>query len=224
MIALSYAATRVGIGFAVTAICLMVSSSVHAQAPNAERAPRERKTSPAERISADNAKLIERESLLRDLKKPATKPPTDPAQARIFKQMSEDFTRLQTISRELMLVVRLGGPLDYRQLADQAAEINKRASRLKDNLVLPESEEGRKKDALNRQKNREGTDDEAVKAALTTLGERITSFTSNPYFKTPQIADINHLTAARRDLEAVLRLSKDIRKNVETLNKTSASP
>lgn len=224
MIALSHAATRTGIGFVMTVICLMASQNVYAQTTTGERAPRVRQPSPAERIRADNTKIIERESLLRELKNPPTKPPADPARALLYKQLSEDFTRIQTINRGLMLIVKLGGPLDYRQLFDKATEINKCASRLKNNLALPEFEEGQKKDALNRHKNQEVPGDEVVKAALTTLNERITSFAFNPYFKTPQIADIKHLTAARRDLEAVIQLSKDIRKSAETLSKTSTRP
>ncbi|HVF86329.1 MAG TPA: hypothetical protein VM866_02010 [Pyrinomonadaceae bacterium] len=178
-------------------------------------------TNPAERMRSNQTRIVERESIKSDMKASAD-PKRGTEELATLKQVGEDFTRIQTINNELTRQVAAGGGIDYKLIASRVAEINRRAARLKSNLVLPRLDESREQDASGRQKNHGTVGAEGMKAALLILGDRITSFTSNPYFTMPQVVDAKRLAAARRDLEAVIQLSKDIRKSAERLSKNSA--
>lgn len=132
----------------------------------------------------------------------------------IHAQVSEDFLRIQVVNSELMQAVSGGGALDLTFVAKSASEIRKRAGRLKDNLMLPEPEKGTERPAVE-----VGAEARQLRSALSALGELIYWFVRNPVFKEANVADVQMLAKARRDLEEIIELSGQVRKSSEKLRK-----
>src|SRR5258708_4632002 len=77
-------------------------------------------------------------------------------QVSLFAQIREDFTRLQLINNEMMQRVFVKGNVDHKLIATTTAEINKRAARLSENLVLPRIDDNAKNQKLNEADNNSG--------------------------------------------------------------------
>jgi hypothetical protein len=132
----------------------------------------------------------------------------------IYAQISEDFLHIQVVNSELMEAVSRGGALDLAFVEKSASEIKKRASRLKDNLMLPEPEKGSKRPAVEA-----GADAGQLRSSLSALGELIYGFVRNPVFKETDVADLQMLAKARRELEEIIERSGQVKKSSEKLRK-----
>lgn len=130
-------------------------------------------------------------------------------------QMSEDFKILQVRRNKIVRHLVSEKPFDYKFIASEAEEINKRASRLKAYL-LREVPEGEKKE----EKKQVEIAEAQMRDALLTMVKRIDSFTENPVFKVPDVVEVQQTAKADRDLRHVILLSEGIRKTAERLNKT----
>lgn len=147
-----------------------------------------------------------------------------------LKQINEDYERLQVANNLLLRAASGKQATDYKLISDTAAEIKKRAARLKENLSFPEpegDEEGRK----NHVAADGGVDAsqakavEGVKASVNALDALIVSFVTNPLFqsKTP-VVDARLAAKASRDLKDIIELCTNLRKNADKLNKLQKSP
>jgi len=130
-------------------------------------------------------------------------------------QMREDFKIIQIRRNNLVRQLLSEKPFDYKFIAAETEEINRRASRLKTHL-LREIPEGEKKE----EKKEVEIADAQMKDALLTMVKRIDSFTENPVFKVPDVVDIQQTAKADRDLRQIILLSEGIRKTADRLNKT----
>ena len=144
----------------------------------------------------------------------------NPARARpkpspLRHQLEEDFEKLQLsnyhLSGKLDSTPLL---LDYQQIREDAAEIRKRAARLRTNLALPQPEKNPK----------EKKDDDLLtvaelKSAITSLDALVNSFVWNPVFRKPDIVDVENSMKASLDLESIFRVSEQIRRGAEALAK-----
>jgi hypothetical protein len=134
----------------------------------------------------------------------------------VYQQTKEDFEQLQLVNYHLSEAVASGAALDYEQLGKDAAEVKKRASRLKSSLLLLEPDKDEKP-----QKSRADTETEELKPAIAALNELVNSFVWNPVFQHPQVLDVEHSVQARRDLEGIIRLSEQLHKRAEALTKAT---
>ena len=132
----------------------------------------------------------------------------------IIAQVKQDFERIQVARNGIVRAAASGNSLDYKFISEVAGEIKKRASRLEDNLALPEPEEDEKSSNTGVE-----LDEIQIKTALLTLCHRIESFVKSPVFDTPGVIDVKHSIKASDDLRNILKLSGNIRKNAERLNK-----
>ena len=130
-------------------------------------------------------------------------------------QMRDDFKNIQLLRNKLARHVLSDKPFDYKFIAGETEEINKRANRLKAHL-LREVPDGEKP---GQAKQVEITDAQ-MKDALVTMLKRIDSFTENPVFKVPDVVDVQQSAKANRDLRHIILLSEGIRKTAERLSKT----
>lgn len=126
----------------------------------------------------------------------------------------QDFKRIQIIRNEMVDNLVAKKPLDYRLIAEQTGEINKRAHRLKTFLMQPVPEEKEKE-----QKNEIEYKHDEMKPALVKLCNTIFNFTENPILKTPDIVDVQQSAKAGRDLLTVIELSGNIKRSAEKLGK-----
>ena len=129
-------------------------------------------------------------------------------QISLFTQIRDDFTRLQTINNEMMQAVFVQRNDDRRLIAVATAEINKRAVRLSEKLVLPDTDEKTKN-----LKPDETQNSNALPAGLLLLDRYIMSFVSNPLFKQPNVIDSQSASKARSDLTSIIRLSDQLKKS-----------
>jgi len=130
-------------------------------------------------------------------------------QISLFAQIREDFTRLQFINNEMMETIFVKRKVDLKLIAATTAEINKRAARLSENLVLPRFD-----DKAKNQKHDDEGNHSGLQAGLLALDRGIMSFITNPLFKQPNVVDAQLALKARRDLDLIIRLSKQLKRGL----------
>jgi hypothetical protein len=151
---------------------------------------------------------------LENMKQKLSRRPPEPHLA--YQQIKEDFEQLQLVNYHLS---GSGAPilvLDYVQVRKDAAEVKKRAARLKTNLLLPEPDKDEKL-----QKSKEELAGEELKLAIDALDALVKRFVWNPVFQHPNVLDVENSVKARRDLEGIIRLSEQIQKRAEALSKVA---
>lgn len=129
-------------------------------------------------------------------------------------ELQEDFTRLQALNLEF--VKSINAPvLDYKFVAKSAAEINKRADRLKNNLDLPDPGDTTSTPVTT------ASSELQLKKLMLRLGKLIYNFSHNPFFKEASVVDQNAIQA-RRELDEIIDVSKQIKIDSEKLKKTAS--
>jgi hypothetical protein len=131
----------------------------------------------------------------------------------------EDFTRLQVVNNEMMRKIFNGEVLDYRSISESIGEIRKRATRLKENLMLPETEADQRSLRLP-----EPHPTALLKDSLLMLDTMIMGFVRNPLFQQPNVVDAKLSAKAGQDLKTIIEFSGGIRKEVEKLSKLQNHP
>lgn len=201
------------VGFAAAA-CLFALAALPASAQQAPTGP------PPAGVRDPFAEVRERqqrEAQLRSAEMLAVAKPTDRRAAEAAaEQMREDFRLLQVLRNKIVRHLKSEKQLDYKFIAEETGDINKRAERLKTHLVRDEAPEAAPKEP---EKIPE-MDEDKVTDALVRMCRRIDSFTENPVFKLPDVVDVEQTAKAGRDLRDIIRLSGRIRKTAERLNKT----
>ena len=126
----------------------------------------------------------------------------------IMAQIKEDFLEIQIINDDLKLQTAM------KSVARSAAEINRRASRLKENLSLPEASAisaPRAAPADHRP--------DQLRSLLSSLSSSINGFVENPIFESAKVIDARLSEQAGRDLRQIIELSKQIQKSSGRLSR-----
>jgi hypothetical protein len=137
----------------------------------------------------------------------------------VLNQIREDFLQIQVIDREVIRAKALGDQLDLHLVTKSAGEIRKRSSRLKENLALPRSEAAR----ADRSRVAVEATSEALRTSLAELSDLIEEFVSNPMFEQSKVVDPRLSAKARQDIEAIIELSKQIKRSSEKLRAAGKS-
>jgi hypothetical protein len=161
------------------------------------------------------ADMEARQRALRSLSASANRPPRKQPDTRpTYQQVAGDFQQLQLSNYQLAGTAVSKTGLDYVRIAEDSAEVRRRASRLKSALALPAVKKDEKQ-----KKGGEALTPEGVKAAIASLDALVNSFVWNPVFQKPDVLDAENSAKASRELEDILRLSEEIRRSAETLGK-----
>ena len=130
----------------------------------------------------------------------------------LMAQTEEDFNRILTLHNEIARALTSKNALDYQFVSEATGEIKKRASRVQSSLKLAPEEgyTGLKLEEIN---------DSQMNDALIKLCKQIRSFVTNPSIENPNTVDAEQLMKARHDLDAVIQLSGQIKKDVDRLGK-----
>lgn len=131
----------------------------------------------------------------------------------LMAQTEEDFVRILTLHNEIARALSSKNALHYQFVSEATGEINKRASRVQATLQLA-PDEGQASEKL------EELDHSQMKDALIKLCKQIRSFVTNPSIENPNTIDAEQLIKARHDLELVIQLSEQIKKDADKLVKT----
>jgi hypothetical protein len=189
---------------AVFAFILFSPSALRAQATRTER-------------EARRTEMQMRQWTLRNLEKLKDEPPVMRRDTRpAYTDVEQDFEQLQLVNYTLAGATAEGVALDYELIKKHAAEVSKRASRLKTYLSLPEVEgpktQGRAADVQT---------PEGLRTAVASLDALVNSFAWNPVFRQPNVVDLEQSSKASRDLAGILTLSEQIRKGAAELFKST---
>jgi hypothetical protein len=133
-----------------------------------------------------------------------------------FAQIGEDYVRLQKVNNNLAQSVVTSDSIDLKLVAQSASEIKKCADRLKLNLALPELEPGAAPNKIV-----VGPEAKHLRPALAALDIMILRMVRNPLFKNPKLVDARQAPQVRRDLEAIIELSAELKKRSEQLSKAA---
>lgn len=156
----------------------------------------------------------QREAQLRSAEMLGTVKPKDQRAAEAAaEQLREDFKNIQILRNKIVRHLQSDKPLDYKFIAAETGEINRRAGRLKTHL-LREVAKGDKKEAESPVE----IGDAQLKDALVTMCKRIDSFTESPVFKVPDVVNVEQSAKANRDLRHIILLSGGIKRTAERLN------
>lgn len=131
----------------------------------------------------------------------------------LFPQIREDFTQIQKVNNQTMQTVFVQKSTDYKLIAKAAAEINKRAVRLRESLLLPKLDEKPDKPALVLDQ----MSDDKLKQSLLQLDRALMSFVNNALFRQPALVNPESALKARRDLDNVIQLSDAIEKTAKKM-------
>lgn len=130
----------------------------------------------------------------------------------LMEQTAEDFNRILALHNEIARALSSQNAIDYQFISEVSGEIKKRASSIQSNLKLG-PEEGYTAPKV------EEIDDAQMKTALIKLCKQIRSFVTNPSIENPNTVDAEHLKQARHDLDDMIQLSTQIKKDSERLRK-----
>ena len=206
--------------FAIDAIVTLIflsAGAMHNQAQRGSPAQSRRgNQAPSRRDMRPNKSIVERQRELLNLEKKKELPSRAREERLSYQQLKLDFEQLQILNNNLFTVVDSRAALDYAQIRKDVAEINRLAVRLKANFSLPEPEKDQ-----NPKKEPGELTPEAFKFALKALDSLIQSFVKNPVFQQLNVIDVESSMRASRDLEGIIRLSEQIHKRAEVLNKVA---
>jgi hypothetical protein len=155
------------------------------------------------------------ERVKRDLEKPESETTTSAAPPG-FSQIKEDFERIQIINSDVLQVNASSGLPAYERIAEAAAEMEKRAVRLKTNLFAPKPVKQAKEKAPS------ATEQQELKALLPALDKAIADFTHSPIFQGTGVANAADIANAQKELEKVINFSGDIKVEADRLKKVNS--
>jgi hypothetical protein len=135
-----------------------------------------------------------------------------------YAEIKEDFVKLQETNNVLLEAAFKSLPEGPDPIEKAAAEITRRAERLKVNLVLPLPSEDSHQEEAGARFEFDGDLLKGIKA----LDEHITAFVTNPLFRNPRVLDSKKAMDASAELEQVIDASKSLRRSAEKLKKQTA--
>lgn len=135
----------------------------------------------------------------------------------VMAEVNEDMGRLKALNAGLApQLTATAQQLNYKSITEGMAEIKKRSTRLRtDLIVLPAVEKDEKRLDLKAAENG------PLQPGLATLNKLIDSFLHNPIFSDAGAIDQQLAAKARRDLDDIILLSDKLRKNADKLSKAN---
>jgi septal ring factor EnvC (AmiA/AmiB activator) len=133
----------------------------------------------------------------------------------LFPQINEDFQRIQVIHNEIVRMLQPDKALNYDRLADLTGDMKKRSARLRENLALPQPEK------TDTPTHSDVIDEAHLKKTIADLHDVIVNFVANPLFKNLGVVDAKVVDAAGENLDDIIGLSEEIKKEAKLLSKTA---
>jgi hypothetical protein len=152
----------------------------------------------------------ERDNMTREMKGKNRKTVDSKQSQAIKTQIKKDFEALQTAYNKIVINLQ-STSFERDFVLEAAAEVKKYASRLKDNLALPEPE----KDAANEIAAKEELNLEDRRKSLRTLCQHIYNFVTNPIFNEPTGFDVEKAANAGREMDKIIEISEKIKETAE---------
>jgi hypothetical protein len=138
----------------------------------------------------------------------------------LFPQINEDFQRIQVIHNEMVRMLQSDKGLSYDRLTQLTSDMKKRSARLRENLALPEGES----QSTPQPAHSEAIDDAHLKSKIVQLHDVVVSFVASPLFKNLGVVEAKTIDQTRQDLDKIIDISDEIKKEARLLNKKGADP
>ena len=132
----------------------------------------------------------------------------------LFPQINEDFQRIQVIHNEIVRMLQPDKGLNYDRLVDLTGDMKKRSARLRENLALPQPEKTNTPPT-----HADAVDESHLKKTIADLHDVIVNFVANPLFKNLGVVDAKVVDAAGENLDDIIGLSEEIKKEAKLLSK-----
>ena len=199
---------------AAALLLLSASSSVGQGGPS----PAARRDPEMDRVRDEQRRAMQ----LRKVGEEDARAPDERAVKAAVKQLGEDFRRIQVIRNDVARSLVAASPLDYARVSEQAAEVHKRALRMKAYLALDRDPKSPKAgEAPPAEAPKFGETE--LKGALVRLCKTIDGFVANPRFTSPDVLNVAASALAGRDLEEIITLSEGVRESALKLSHAGAS-
>lgn len=131
----------------------------------------------------------------------------------VLAEVNEDLSRLRVLNDGINAnATATAQRLNYKAIVDQVTEIKKRSTRLSTDLALPPEEKETKRISKNAENG-------ALQPALVELNKLLESFLNNSIFSDAGTIDLQLAAKARRDLNDIIALSDQLRKNADKWSK-----
>ena len=188
------------------------AATAQAAGPKPEHAPLPPTPNPIPRAPSVRERQLTMDEMRREMERGA--PPRKSEELRLS-EIAEDYRDLQQVNNKMMSATMRAPAPDYELINKSAADIRRRAERLRENLVLPapEAEEEKKPEP------KPAEDAAGMKAALLALDRSIMSFVRSPLFKNTDVLDAEVAAQAARDLADVIERSRRAAKDAERLGR-----
>lgn len=134
----------------------------------------------------------------------------------LFPQINEDFRQIQMIHNEIVRMLQPEKALNYERLSDLTGDMKKRGARLREYLALPEPEENKEQPA-----HPEPIDETHMKESIADLHDLVVTFVANPIFKNLGVVDAKVIYAARENLDDIIWMSDQIKREARQLSKSA---
>ena len=131
----------------------------------------------------------------------------------ILAEVNEDLSRLKALNDDINAnTTATDQQLNYKSIVENVTEIKKRSTRLSIDLALPPAEKETRRIIKNDENG-------ALQPALAALNKLLGSFLNNPIFGDTGAIDLQLAAKARRDLNDIIVLSDQLRKNADKWSK-----
>jgi len=153
---------------------------------------------------------IDREAR-KDSKKSSKTEPEEDRLAAKFSEIKEDFETIQTVQASIVSAYTTSEKINYAQIAESAAEVSKKALRLKTNLFAPIKDE-KSKEKKNEKKDEKTVSEEqpvskSLRDLIVDLDNAVGVVVSSPMFQNLRVIDPKVAEKTKSDLETVIKLS-----------------
>jgi len=136
----------------------------------------------------------------------------------VLEQIKSDFLGIQIIDRKLAQATSAPGMLDLKLVVTSTAEIRRLSKRLKRNLALPVPA------LVEHPRISVEAEIESLRVSLPVLSKLIDQLVTNPMFEQSRLIDSQLSANALRDIEAIIKLSGEIKRSSEKLQAGSKVP
>jgi hypothetical protein len=164
---------------------------------------------------------IELERVKREAEKPDRKNQNPPAPAVNFQQVKEDFETIQKLEDGIISAYSKSKEINYTQISEDSAQMNRSAMRLESNLFPPvEKKKDNKKAA--QETNTQAAEPalpQDIKSLIVEQDNTLAAFVSNPMFTNPQVVNQESNKKAHSDLQRLIRLSAALQQEADKLKK-----
>lgn len=198
--------------------CMIVLSSLTvicvAEGVNAQR--RATTIPPGPSIRERNRTMDEYDRTLNRMRNDAKARAVRDRRRNLFPQIDEDFQRIQVIHNEIVRMFQPEKTPNYDRLAELTDDMKKRTSRLRENLFLPEPDKTKEKPVHSG-----AIDENHVKKNVVALHDLVVSFVANPIFKNLGVVDATVIESASANLENIISISDEIKREAKIVGKTA---